>query len=299
MEKIPVSMFKKAIGFCSLFVLLHSAQAQFAFPVYEPFSEYPNGEGEELGASGSSSVNWSSGSSTSTSSSVITTNAALTYPGLPADPNTPARGLRTNPASTSVKYRHAPFTTQNSGTVYTSFLLSIPNLTNTANTVILTLSSSTSSSDAGGVSVWLNPAGQLELAKNTETTTGPSTIYTSVATNTYSLSPSNTYRVVMAYKFNTNNSSDDEVDLWLNPTISLGSNANVPAPTLSVTNGADVTSLASLFFYQTIANIEFYVDEIRVDTNWAGVTPTTPPPATSMMSPAAARDVPAMPLPWG
>ena len=278
MEKIPVQMFKKTIGFCGLFVLLHSAQAQFTFPVYEPFSEYPSGEGEELGTSSSSGVNWSSGSSPSGSSSIITTNAALAYPGFPADPNAPARGLRTDPTSTSVKYRHAPFTAQNSGTVYTSFLLSIPNLTNTANTVILTLSSSTSSSDAGGVSVWLNPAGQLLLAKNTETTTGPSTLYTSAATNTYALSPSNTYRVVMAYKFNTNSSTDDEVDLWLNPTVSLGSNGNVPAPTLSVTNGADVTSLASLFFYQAIGNLEFYVDEIRVATNWAGVTPTTTAP---------------------
>ena len=81
----------------------------------------------------------------------------------------------------------------------------------------------------------------------------------------------------MAYKFNTSSSSDDEVDLWFDPT-SLGNDSNIPRPTLSVTNGSDVSSLVSLFVYQPIAPPGYYLDEIRVDNHWAGVTPASPSP---------------------
>jgi autotransporter-associated beta strand protein len=266
-------MFKKIIGMCGLLLLIQSAHAQFSFPVYEPFAY---DETNRLGTTGASGTNWTTGSSVSGSSSIITSNASLSFPGIPADPSSPPRGLSTVPTSTSVKYEHAPFTAQTNGTVYCSFLLNIPNITNTANTVILTLSLDGSSSTKGGASVWLNPSGQLQLAKNNTVTAGPSVSYTSAATNTAALASGNTYLVVMAYKFNTN-SSDDEVDLWLNPA-SLGNNSSIPAPTLSVTNGTDVSSLVCLFFYQAIGNIKFYVDEIRVDNNWAGVTPASPSP---------------------
>jgi autotransporter-associated beta strand protein len=275
MKKRPTQMFKKIIGACGLLLLIQSAQAQFSFPVYEPFA-YP--ETNQLGTAGASGINWSSGSSISSSCPIVTTNASLSFPGLPLDPNVPPRGLSTKIGSTSAKYEHAPFTAQTNGTVYCSFLLNIPSVTNSANTVILTLSSSTSSSTAGGVSVWLNPAGQLQLAKNisVQSTSLPGN-YTSAATNTVALASGSTYLVVMGYTFNTNSSSDDEVDLWLNPT-SMGNNGSIPTPTLSMTNGADATSLVSLFFYQAINIVHFYVDEIRVDNNWAGVTPAGPSP---------------------
>ena len=151
MLKIQTNIVRKLAGVCGLLILAHAANAQFTFPVYEPFSEYA--EDEELGTNGSSGNVWSAGSSTSASSSLITAAAALSYPGLPADPGSTPRGLRSTTTATSVKYRHAPFTSQSSGTVYCSFLLEVTNVSMvTANTIIFSLSSSGSSSSGHAAS---------------------------------------------------------------------------------------------------------------------------------------------------
>lgn len=94
--------------------------------------------------------------------------------------------------------------------------------------------------------------------------------------------------VVGSYTFNTATNTDDEADLWINPDPSTFGAATAPAPTLTSTNGADISSaqIASFVFFRrgtSNAGLEpasIVADELRVGTNWAGVTPGTNTAAT-------------------
>jgi autotransporter-associated beta strand protein len=109
--------------------------------------------------------------------------------------------------------------------------------------------------------------GRLLAYKNTLVTT---------TNTTYALTSSNTYLVVLRYKYNAGH--PDQVDLWVDPT-SLGNDQAVPPPNITITNGANVTAaFGSVAYYQYANPPGYFVDEIRVATNWAAVTPTTPAP---------------------
>jgi len=299
MSKTPTRRLRKIMGMCGVLLLFQSAHAQFTFPVYEPFSEYA--EGDRIGKNTSSQdpfndpavyANWSIGNSMSTNESpLVSTNYALSYPGLSPDTNSPRRGIMgptpgTAPPS-SGRSAGAPFTAQTSGTNYLSFLLNMQSLPAAARPIIGVLESATATSANGssGVTVWVTPSGQLQFDVHNSTTP---------LTNTTSpLTLGNTYFVVLAYVF-TNNTTGNrgEVDLWVNPT-SLGNDANIPPPTISTTNsnpgngvGGPLSSpptLTSLFLiYGTgqggsVISTNLF-DELRVDNHWAGVTPTGPSP---------------------
>jgi autotransporter-associated beta strand protein len=275
MKKIPMQTIKKFFGLCGFLVLVQGAHAQFTFPVYEPFSEYPEGERISKSAtdpntgipiSPNSHSFWSVGNSGSTNNSpLVSSTNALSYPGLLPDPNSPAKGVL---AQTGVgRTAAAPFTAQTNGTIYASFLLSLQTLPVGADRPIFGLNGNNTGtpSQNSGASVWVTPLGQLKIGKTVTSTAA-------AATNTTSpLAIGGTYLVVLAYAFSTN---ADEVDLWLSPT-ALGNNANVPAPTISTTNNTDATIIQSVCLYAgtgfpVMTNL---IDEIRVDTNWAGVTP--------------------------
>jgi len=285
---------------CGVLLLFQCAHAQFTFPVYEPFSEYA--EGDWIGKNTSTQnpfndpavyANWSIGNSMSTNESpVVSVNYALSYPGLSPDPNTPPRGIRgPTPAvapPTSGRSAGAPFTAQTSGTNYLSFLLNMQSLPAAARPIIGVLESATATSANGssGVTVWVTPTGQLQFDVHNSTTP---------LTNTTSpLTIGNTYFVVLAYVFSNNITHNrGEVGLWVNPT-SLGNDANIPTPTIYATNsnpdggvhGGPLSSpptLTSLFLiYGTgqggsVISTNLF-DELRVDNHWAGVTPTGPSP---------------------
>ena len=293
---------KKIIGMCGLLLLVQSTHAQFTFPVYEPFGEYP--EGAWIGKNTTSQnpfnntnvyANWSIGNSMNTNESpVVSVNYALSYPGLSPDPNSPHRGIMgptpTAAPPTSGRSTGAPFTPQTSGTNYLSFLLNIQSLPGASLPIIgeLESASATSASGSSGVTVWVTPSGQLQFDVHNSTTP--------LTNTTSALTLSNTYFIVLAYVF-TNNITQNkgEVDLWVNPT-SLGNDANIPAPTIFTTNsnpGGGVSgplgpsgstpTLASLFLIYGTGQGGSVIptnlfDELRVDNHWAGVTPTGPSP---------------------
>ena len=144
MKKIQTRMFKEFVGICTLLVLVHSAQAQFTFPVYEPFSEYPNNE--SLGTSGSSGNYWEVGNSAS-SSQVIANTAALSYIGLAPDTAATPLGLQ-GPTGVG-RTREATFTAQTSGTIYASVLINLRSYP-TGNRAIFGLTSANSSTPNPG-----------------------------------------------------------------------------------------------------------------------------------------------------
>jgi autotransporter-associated beta strand protein len=250
--------------------LSQTARAASTLPFYEPFYY---SEGEALGTNGTpppttSGTVWDQGNSATGSSARIRTNAALSYVSLVTS-NT-SSGLA---ASTGTgKNRGLDFTSQSSGTVYVSFLLQLSNYPAVSPRAFAGLASGTGTGPTPSATVLVDPLGRLGVAKNAW---GPAS-----SGLTYALSSNVTYLVVMRYKFNTSSASDDEVALWLNPT-SLGNNANVPPPTVTTISGADVNSLQTFYYLASSSTANFNVifpfsiDEIRIGTSWADVTPVT------------------------
>ena len=257
-------MIKKCISLLGALVVLQNVHAQFTFPVYEPFSEYP--EGERLRTGASSGNYWNLGNSvSSTSSPIISQTNALSYPGLQPDPNNPAKGIFG--ATVAGRTAGATITSQTAGTVYLSFLFEPLTLPLADRPIIgLNGSTSTSPSPSSGPSVWISSTGQLKIDKSSSTAAFTNT--------TPALTLGSTYLVVMSYTI-----ANGQVQLWVNPT-SLGNNSSVPVATISSTNGANVTAIDSLCLYSgtgiSISTNRF--DELRVDNNWAGVTPASPSP---------------------
>src|ERR1039458_2900099 len=275
MKKFPTQTIKKIFGLCSILVLIQSAQAQVTLPFYEPFpSSYGN---TNLGAPGpggvagtGSATNWNFGNSVGGSSAKITNAAALSYPGLAnIDGAGQTYGLQSNPGDlTSVKDRGVALTIPNTNSTYASCLLNLQQLTNSSTWVFFGLSSTSSGTSVNhsGANVFFDTSGRLLIAKNS----------TTPATNTTAaLTVGNTYLVVLRYQRNTN--GIDQVDLWLDPT-SLGDDTKIPPPNITTTNNSNPAAFASVAYFQAALPTLFNLDEIRVATNWAGVTPTGPSP---------------------
>jgi hypothetical protein len=277
-------------------------QVSYPLPFYEPFPSavsasglspngfaYANNEylgqgvNEAIGGFAACSSNvWSFGNSTSTSSARIRcTNgqAGLEYPGLTNVDATYQTGLYASYTAdtSSTKSRAVSLLIPANNTnapmsLYASFLLNIQTTVNAASTQPypffgLTSTGNGTSVSAPGAGVFLNSTFQLQLSKNSATAS-PNV--------TPALAPFNTYLIVLRYKYNPG--SNDQVDLWVDP-VGLGG-STAPAPTLTITNNANVASnfFGAVGLYQSGNPPEIFVDEIRVATNWAGVTPAFPAP---------------------
>ena len=94
--------------------------------------------------------------------------------------------------------------------------------------------------------------------------------------------PGDTVFVVARYRINPGG-NNDEVAMWINPTTGFGDNTAIPGTTLAWTHtGSDATHdsvatstpmLAGFFLRSYSATTGLQVDELRVDSTWAGVTP--------------------------
>jgi autotransporter-associated beta strand protein len=247
------------------------AQAQLTLPLYEPFN-YPNNE--RLGVAASSAVNWTWGNSTGTGSTVTTDTTTLSYPGLPAPTGIVLWYSATTPSSG--RNRGLPFTSQTmsdlNSTVYYSFLLNVQANPNGLKQIFALSSSGTSLATA--MTVFLTVDGKLALGKNSSTA--------ATATTADALS-AGTHLIVVRYKFVTG-TANDEYALWVDPG-SLGvAEGSVPAATISTTSGNDASALASLAVVHQPTPTppgNFYVDEIRLAKTWAEVTPLDCTPGTA------------------
>jgi hypothetical protein len=87
--------------------------------------------------------------------------------------------------------------------------------------------------------------------------------------------------VVASYTFNSSSSSDDVVNLWINPDPSTFGQASPPPANVTSTAGNDITpSIASFVLFQRPGTPEpaaMTFDELRIGTNWASVTPQAAP----------------------
>ena len=229
-------------------LLVQSASGQL---LTEHFN-YNNGS---LGGSGVGDAVWTGGDSPS-SAIIVTNTAALTNANLSG-----VSGKGVQMTGGTFKKRNAGFTSQSSGTVYVSFLLSIQTAGSGAKAFVY-LHNSTSATSSPELGVFLN-GNDIGIGKSVSTPAASTTL------------SAGTHLIVAAYTFLA---GADRVDLWVDPG-SLGS-SNAPVATLSTTSGADGSSLSVCFLNHAVSQT-IYVDELRVGTSWATVTPTSGGPGPS------------------
>jgi pectate lyase len=208
-------------------------------------------------------------------------SAGLSYSGLVTSNN--SGGVIANGTPTSNRDRGFQLSPgvafgDTTNALYASFLLKIEIVPTTTNLIAL-FAGTTGGGATPIAGVYLDDSSRLRISKSPATP----------ATNTTPALGLNTiHLVVFRYKYAAAN--NDEVALWLDPD-SLGvDEQNVPPATILTTNGSDASSSIVAFdlSHRTVSGTAVgatgfkYLDEVRVATNWAGVTPTTgvvPPPS--------------------
>ena len=124
--------------------------------------------------------------------------------------------------------------------LYASFLLDVQiNPTNNRAFVKLDSATTGTGSATPQVGLWITPSAQLALSKGSTTTPG--------ITNSPPLT-AGTHLIVLRYTFNPSD-GDDEVALWIDPGSLSATEDAVPAPSLTLTSGNDISSISSLLIH--------------------------------------------------
>lgn len=179
--------------------------------------------------------------------------------------------------TTSGEDDNRAFTSTNSGSVYMSFLVNV-SAVQTAGDYFIGLFQTSSifpvriyakSDGAGGYFFGAGKGASTAVYETTQRTLGT------------------TYFIVAKYTFNTATTTDDVVDLWVNP--ALGG-SETPATIANITGtSTDATSIAAVYLRQGSASNAptQQVDAILAGTTWADVTPSGAVPSLSVSSPLA------------
>jgi pectate lyase len=169
--------------------------------------------------------------------------------------------------------------------VYASFLLNVQTLPTSGNIRVVYMHNGAASQAA--IEVVVSSAGQVGIQKKGSGTTFVSG--TPVATP-------GTHLVVMRYTFQT---GSDEVAVWVDPdssTYGVDPAPSTGAFAATTGGGSDMTSSILHFFIDSpaVTGPMFWIDEVRVATTWAEVTPSSTPitSAPSINSDLADQDVP-------
>ena len=237
-----------------LFVLLFSTksmQGQVTLPNYDPI-DYVVGE------SLATQTGWALLNSAN-ADKILISSGSLSYSAL------------TSPSGNKVSFGGSgedatkTFTQQTSGTVYYSFLLNLSSLASLNSTGGYFTGYVDATTNYGGT-VWTRLSGVgYNIGINPRSTVANTVWDTNVT------SVGSTVLIVISYEM-VLGTANDIVRLWINPT--LGSTE--PTANYSATNGGtDLANLNKLFLRQdsstTTPNIE--MDEFRIGTSWASVTP--------------------------
>lgn len=171
-------------------------------------------------------------------------------------------------------------TTLTSGTVFFSMALQLTNLpTSTSYSFMLGSSGSTF-----GNTIWVrtNGLGGFNLGIN-KGTTAANTVYASD-----NLSLSNTYFIVSSYEF-VSGTLNDIANLWVNPDSSTFGAGSAPSVSAFATNsGGDVANISVFQLRGANGSPGGVMDELRIGTDWASVTPVPEPSTYALLGLAAA-----------
>ncbi|MBN8570567.1 MAG: T9SS type A sorting domain-containing protein [Ignavibacteria bacterium] len=246
----------------ALFFILFISNLSIAQIFSEPFNYTPDAVN---GLSAQSSGTWVRINS---GDSILVTSGNQNYAGL-----TTGSGNMISYGGAGADY-YRPFTNQTSGTVYASFLLNVTNISaqSTAGGYTFGYMENNSTSNFGAT-VWIRnnaAAGttQYNIGVNPRTTIA-NTVW---APNV--LDVNTTYMVVISYQI-VAGAGNDIVKMWINP-VSFG--GTEPNSDLTATNtGTDLTTGVQRFFCRQDAAATtptLSMDELRVGTTWAEVTPS-------------------------
>jgi hypothetical protein len=274
-----------AAGLMTLFS--PAARAQFSLPWYEPFpASYTNGGspvvinsvtyvGKRLN---DQSAVWSLGGGGGTGSPTNAAGAALTYPNFGVTDG--SVGVWMGPVVTTGNRTRGALlvtTTTNAdpaltNTVYCSFLLSVQEAPTTGSRLFAQLSAlTTGTASATCLGLWLDTSSNVLISKNSSS---------AWATNNNGPLSAGTHLIVARYSL-VSGAGNDVVDLWVDPSSSTFEAAEgaVPTPNASTsTGGSDLASISSFYIYHPSSGFipcSLFMDEIRVATSWAQVTPKT------------------------
>ena len=229
-------------------LLLQSASATVLFS--EAF-DYTAGTGLSGKVNPGNSTAWSTAGAT-----LSITNANLTYPGL-ADLGGNALSITNGSATSSIN----TFANQTSGQIYYSFLLNVTTV-DSGNQYFTALNpgstSPSGSSDALGTYDWSTGAIGMRAAP------------ASTVTGTI-LTPGQTYLVVDEYNFDAKVAT-----LYLNPT----PGGSQPAASLTISS-TSATAIDDVGFKAQAGTGAYLVDNLRIGTTWADVTPGVAVPEPS------------------
>lgn len=217
-----------------------------------------------------------------TGDSILLNSGSLTYPGLAA-----SSGNSVTYGGSGTDY-YRGFASQTTGTVYYSFLINISSLGTITTTggYALGLIDATTSNFAARLWIRLSGASNFNVGIN------PGSATANTVWSPATLSPGTTYLVVAAYQF-VGGTSNDQAKIWVNPA-SLG--GSEPAADATGTNlgATDHALIQRVFLRQdNTSNTPgvMIVDELRVGTTWAEVTPASAgAPTISLASGANASE---------
>jgi hypothetical protein len=243
--------------------------AQVTLPHYEPINY-------SVGQALQSQTNWTV---LNTGDDLLISSGSLSYPGL--DNST---GNKVSFAGAGIDAAKL-FTQQTSGTVYYSFLLNVTALGSLNTTGGYFTGFSEGSTTTFGATVWLRSDGAgYDIGINPKTT-ATNTAWTSGTTPLNS-----TVLVVVSYQM-VAGTLNDVVRLWVNP-VPGGAE---PTVTASATNGvaSDLVNINRILIRQdgTTATPSIEMDEFRIGTTWASVTPAPSTPTAPTVATLAASAI--------
>jgi pectate lyase len=214
---------------------------------------------------------WDAGGSAG-SEFTVTNGAALAAPSGFAAAS--GKGVKWQPSSTA-RRNLVQFTSVSSGEVYASFLINVQSISSSR--VVAYFENTTSSTTSPQLGVFVDN-GLIGIGKKA-TSPGFTTSLTS-----------GPHLIVVRYSFVA---GDDQADLWVDPTNTTYGAAVAPAFLGSTTGSSDPAAIQYFAINATSGSgPSLFIDEVRISTNWADVTPSNgaplpPPPITNLTVTAA------------
>ena len=256
-----------------LALLLLGTAVTHATPlIYEPFDYTPGLDlyGQTNSRSGAI---WIKGSHTQDDSNTVVEASSLVMPGLRASQGNCIRLFDYGREAT------LPFgTTVTSNTLYYSTLIKIddPSTFQFGLSIIGALASETNFPSSTGAFV---SAGLVVTGSNNTYQVGTfKTNWTSsdFVYDSQLFSSNDTVLVVLAYTFHPGSDSNDVVRLWVQPNAATFGAPTAPAASVTLTNGLDQPDFESFAVLRNYGSAFLRMDEVRVGTSWAEVTPIPP-----------------------
>ncbi|MGZ4965118.1 MAG: TIGR02597 family protein, partial [Limisphaerales bacterium] len=254
----------------------------FKFPYYEPFN-YVGGT-VLAGQSNPIGIKWDEIGTSTAGSSIQVSTGNLTTTNLLASTG---NSIHFGGLGKSVRFSFPSGTTQTSGTLYYSYLLKITDLTGMSSSGVFvagfnnSTGTQTGQPTEVGTRLYLRTAGGgFNVGMSKDSSTAADWVWDPRVFTT-----SDTVFLVGAYTINSGSTTNDLAQMWINPNTNSFMSANPPSADLTTTNGNDINSsqIASFVYLQRSSTepASMTVDELRIGTNWASVTPVSPAAITA------------------